>query len=128
CSADEEEICLDHTGKDGRTEVFVDHGFHTNQIAILFLHDGDTSTANSHDNEAIVDQAADGVCFNDSLGNWGGHNTAPTATSIFHHNPTIFLSFFHCQFFVHERTDRFCRILEGRVIGIDDCLGYNSCG
>src|SRR5690606_13353545 len=117
-STDKKQIRLDHAGKDGRTEVFVDHRFHTDQVAFLCLHDRDTSAANSHNNKTIIDQAADGSGFNNGLGNGGGYNPAPTASGIFHYDPTVFIPFFHRQLLVHKGTDRFGRVLESGVIGI----------
>src|SRR5262249_47050093 len=84
--------------------------------------DGYAPTADCNDDRAGLDQLDNCMLLDDPLGRWRRNDPSPATPGVFDNRPPHFLAA-HGFLPAHEGTDRFRRVLEGRVAGIDFNLG-----
>ena len=85
--------------------------------------DGDAAAADGDDDDASANQIIDDVLLDDVHRLRGGNDLAIAAASVLDHGVALFCGDLFCRGFVVEGTDGLRRILEGRVVLVDQDLG-----
>src|SRR5262249_62384820 len=87
--------------------------------------DGYAPTADCNDDRAGLDQLDNCMLLDDPLGRWRRNDASPATPGVFDNRPAHFLAA-HGFLPAHESANRFRRVVEGRVAGIDFTLGDES--
>jgi hypothetical protein len=117
----------DRPGEDRSREVFVDHGFHPDEL-FPTAYDRDAATARRDDDPALAvcQEPTDLVGLDDLEGSGRGDDPAPPAPLVVHHLPALGLLHDDLVFAGVVWPDRFRRIRECGIVRIDEDLGEDA--
>jgi len=127
---DHEAVGFQVGGQHGRRFVLVDHS----REAVVVGGHGDSSTTGGDDQKLLFQESFDSLHLHHVVRLRRRHQAAPPPTRVFLHVPAFGLGSFFGLLLGHERSDRFGRLLKGRIVGVhhrssdhgDRSLGHPS--
>src|SRR5438093_6244699 len=124
---DYEVLPSDRLREDGCRVVLVNYGLDADEFAVLADDRNPTASRGNHDASiAVPDEHADDVLLDDVHRPRGRHDSPPTPALVVRHLPAF--RFLDEDLVVPQiiRTDRFRRIREGRIAGVDEDLRHDA--
>ncbi|CAI8896061.1 NAD-specific glutamate dehydrogenase [Pseudomonas sp. IT-P260] len=122
---DHQQIGLQLLGEQRRAQILVDHRLDALEVTVLVVHRRNPAATSANHDAALVQQPLDRTDFEDAFWPRAGHHAAEFVT-VRGDGPAFFCGELFCFGFLVDRADRFARVLEGRVLGVDFNLGQQG--
>ncbi|CAI8779185.1 NAD-specific glutamate dehydrogenase [Pseudomonas sp. IT-232MI5] len=122
---DHQQVGFQLLGEQRRAQVLVDHRLNTLEITVLVIHGWNPAATGANHDAALVQQPLDRADFEDAFWPRTGDHAAEFV-AIRSNRPAFFSSEFFRFGLVVDRADRFGRVLEGRILGVDFNLGQQG--
>jgi len=113
-------------GKQCGRQVLVDNGLAIDQAAIAGHRHRNATAAACNDDVIAAEQRVDGLDLHHRLGPGRRHAAAPATTDLLHDTPAIGLREPARRGLVHHGPDGLGRVLERRIVFVDDHLGRSQ--